>query len=131
MLQTQLLILLIFSTTVRSSFADQAISLNKGDAAPFSGVLMDQEKSNLIKNQLQERDLFEKIIASQTTSINLLRQNGEYSEKKVGLLLDQNDKLAERLQSAQGLNNWERLGLVVLGIAMTVGAGYAIKQVTK
>lgn len=92
---------------------------------------MDQEKSNLIKNQLQERDLFEKIIASQTTSINLLRQNGEYSEKKVGLLLDQNDKLAERLQSAQGLNNWERLGLVVLGIAMTVGAGYAIKQVTK
>lgn len=123
--------ILILSSFSPRAVADQAIQIKAGEPAKFDGILMDQEKSNKVKIGLDERDLFEQIVNSQTKSIQLLKDNNTYSENKVNLLLTQNDSLAERLQASQGLNNWERIGLVVLGIAMTCGAGLAIRSLSK
>jgi hypothetical protein len=126
-----LLLTLLFSLAYPPALADQAVPLDKDQKAPFAGVLMDPEKANSVKVGLQERDLFEEITKSQAHSIDLLKSNNALNEDKVNKLLEQNDKLSESLRSAQSLNNWERIGLVVLGVVMTAAAGYAIKQVAK
>jgi hypothetical protein len=123
--------LLISLILAPRSSADQAVGIDKGQPAPFSGVLMDQEKANAVKIGLQERDLYKQIVDSQSRSLDLLKQNNTYAENKVNLLLEQNDKLAERLQSAQSLNNWERVGLVILGMAFVLGGAYAVKGISK
>lgn len=114
-----------------TALADTSVALDKDQKAPFAGILMDQEKANSVKIGLLERDLYKELSESQNRSIGLLKQNMTYSEDKVNKLLEQNDKLSERLQSAQGMNTWERIGFFVLGIAATVGAGLAIRSISR
>lgn len=127
----KIIALLVLLAFIPRAVADQATALEKGQPAPYAGVLLDTEKANKTKIGLQERDLFEQIVNSQTKSIELLKQNNTYAENKVNLLLTQNDKLAEQLQSSQSFNTFERIGLIVLGVALTVGAGYALKGISK
>lgn len=132
MVKKFLLIKLIYTLALfPRALADTATPVEKNQPAPYAGILMDQEKSNSVKIGLQERDLFEQIVTSQTKSIELLKQNNTYSENKVNILLEQNDKLSERLQNAQSLSTFEKVGLFVLGIAATVGAGLALKSISK
>ncbi len=122
-----LLSLLFYSPAL----ANTSVALDKDQKAPFAGVLMDPEMANSVKSGLLERDLYKEITESQAHSIDLLKQNSTYSEDKVTKLLAQNDKLSEQLQSAQSLNTWEKVGLVLLGVAVTVGAGVALRAASK
>ena len=127
-----LLIKLLFSLALYPcALANQSIPLKSGERAPVDGVLMDAEAANQVKTGLLERDLYKELSDSQTHSIDLLKQNMIYSEDKVNKLLDQNDKLSEQLKNSQSFTNLERIGLVLLGIVITVGAGVALKSVAK
>ncbi len=125
------LILLLSLALYSPALADTSVALDQNQKAPFAGVLMDPEAANKVKAGLLERDLYKEITESQTHSIDLLKQNVSYSEDKVNKLLEQNDKLSERLQSAQSTSTFEKVGLFVLGIAATIGAGLAIKSISK
>ena len=132
MFKKALLFKLLYSLALYPcALADQAVGLDKDQKAPFAGVLLDAEKANSVKVGLQELDLYKAITESQAKSIDLLKQNESYNQNKVNILLEQNDKLAESLRSSQSLNSWERIGLVLLGVAVTVGAGVAIRSATK
>lgn len=123
---------LIFSLSASNCYADtDVVELQPNQLAPFHGLLFTPEKANSIKAQLLDGDLYKQLSESQQHSIDILKQNMDLSEKKVSMLLDQNDKLSESLKSAQGMNNLERIGLVLLGVVMTVGAGVAIKKATQ
>ncbi len=126
--KTLIIISLIFSN---SCFADKAIEMKENDKAPFAGVLMDPEMANSVKSGLLERDLYKEITESQAHSIDLLKQNNTYEEEKVQKLLTQNDLLSERLQSAQSMSTFEKVGLFVLGVAVTIGAGIMVRNVSK
>lgn len=135
------LLSLISSTSAKASSAQyvanepvsvpDVLSLNKGDNAPFAGLLFSIEKSNAIKAQLVQLDLYKELSDSQQKSIDFLKANQELEEKKVNTLLEQNDKLSEQLKSTQSFNNWERIAIFTLGIIATVGAGFAIKAASK
>lgn len=124
---------MLISLTIlpRKSNADQLIPIKKGEVAAFDGALADVERLNTIKSGLQERDLYKQITESQQKSIDLLKQNDSYSETKVTMLLKQNDDLEKSLQSSQSMNSWEKIGLVTLGVLMTVGAGVAARNLLK
>lgn len=123
---------LIFSLIANNSYAaTDVVELQQNEMAPFHGLLFTPEKANAMKAHLLDGDLYKQLSDSQQHSIDLLKQNMDLSEKKVSMLLEQNDKLSETLKSAQGMNNLERIGLVVLGVVMTVGAGLAVRKVAQ
>ena len=101
---------------------------DKGFVLPQESWVFSPEKAKDVRNRLIDLDTYTKMNESLNKSLDLYKSNEELQQNKVNLLLEQNDKLAKRLGESQSLNNWERLGLFILGIAATVGAGFAIKK---
>ncbi len=85
-------------------------------------------KAKEVRDKLIDGETYQKLNESLNKSIELYKSNEQINNNKINLLIEQNDKLAKNLLASQSLNNWERFGLVLLGIAMTVGAGFAIKK---
>lgn len=128
-LKNLLTILLIF-LTIKSNkaFAEEAIVLNKGQSAPYTGLLLSEEKANEIYNDLNKYKLLNK---SLETSISLYKQNEEIYDKRINNLLQQNDKLVTNLQQARSTSNWEKVLWFGLGF-LSVGLGiYGVKTITK
>lgn len=101
---------------------------NKGHVLTQDSWVFSPDKAKDVRNRLIDGETNLKLNESLTRSIELYKSNDEIQQKKVNLLLEQNDVLAKRLNESQSLNNWEKFGLFVLGIAATVGAGIAIKK---
>lgn len=121
-------ILLISLIIVNSlgAYAEDVIYLDKGKAAPYDGYLFTPEKAKDTRLQLIEGDYNKDLVKSLTKTIDLYQSNEEISNKKVDLLLDQNDKLAVQLNSSRQVSNWEKVGYFLGGIIIT---GLAIKGV--
>lgn len=110
---------------------DGAVVVSKGDAAPFSGVLLSNEKANQLKVISIEHDEYKLLNDSLNRSINLYKSNEAVYDNKVNVLLQQNDKLAVDLYSARQTTMWEKLGFFVLGVAATTAAVYGVKKATQ
>lgn len=100
----------------------------KGHILPQESWVFSPEKAKSTRDKLIDLQTTEKINESLNKSLDLYKSNEQIQQNKINLLLEQNDKLALRLGESQSLNNWEKFGLFVLGIAATVGAGFAIKK---
>lgn len=128
MIKNLLTILLVFLISANNSKAEDAIVLNKGQAAPFSGVLLPENKANEVYNDLNKYKLLNESLEK---SISFYKQNEENYDKKINILLEQNDKLATNLQQARTTSNWEKVLWFGLGF-LSVGLGiYGVKTITK
>ena len=125
-----LLILILACNTCFAADPD-AVALNKNDPAPFSGVLLSNDKANQLKNTSIERDEYKLINDSLTRSVKLYRDNETIYDNKVNVLLQQNDKLAVSLYDARQTTMWEKFGYFFLGVAATTAAVYGVKKVTQ
>lgn len=111
--------------------ADQVRYLLKGETAPYTGFLFDEEKANNIKNAVVERDGYKLINESLERSIQLHKANQELYIQQRDIFRTQNDKLAIELEKERSTSTlshilWFSLGVLATGIAV-----YGAKQITK
>lgn len=114
-----------------SAIAQDSVPLNKGQAAPFEGVLFTTEKAQSIRKELIEKDQFklfnETLLSNEVIYKRIIKNDHEQKE----LILTQNEKLVKQAESAGKLTSIEKLLYVGLGIAGTslaiMGAGSLLK----
>lgn len=109
-------LILISLLITSSSFAEDAIYLEKDQKSPYSGVLMPESKVIELRNNTLENNTRKLQIDSLNTSVNLLEDIVSKKTEQVGILLDQNDKLSKTAFSERNLNNWEKAGWFVAGL---------------
>lgn len=122
-----IIILLLISTP---AFADNAIKVKAGDIVPMAydqGTLLDKSQADKIKDQLIERDEFQKENNSFKKSIELYEANKTLYRDENSLLLGSNVKCTEALNDSRKTNT-----MVILGyIAATVGILYIGTRLSK
>lgn len=110
-----------------STFAQDSVPLNKGQAAPFEGILFTTEKAQSIRKELIEKDQFKMFNEA-------LLQNEDYYKKiianknqQLDLTLNQNDRLVKQAEKAGSLTTLEKALWVGAGVLATslaiMGAG--------
>ena len=129
-MKTFLISLIILS---QISIADEGvIYLPKETPAPYTGFLFTQEKTKEVRIGLIDRDTYKTLNESLNKTIEMCKDNASIQEKKVNILLTQNDKLSQDLYSARQTSTWENtlwfFGGVVLTGLIFYGTSQAYKQ---
>lgn len=109
---------LLWTSSVLAEPYNTVLYLNAGNAAPFSGVLLNNDKAKIIYNQLLERDSYMKELSSLSVSVTTLEEINKEEQKKTKILLDQNDLLSIQLKDAQSLSTVKKVMWVGVGAAL-------------
>ena len=120
--------ILLLIIGIQMCLADTATELNKGDPAPYSGTLLDKEKSRKIREDLIEKDGLVKTNESLNKSLLLYRSNEDILNSQKDLLIKQNVELTKTLNDTRSTSNWEKAGYFVLGIVVTGAAVYGASK---
>jgi len=113
-------ILLIISSLISNlSFAEEAVLLSKGEAAPYSGALLPVDKLQELRKAYLEKD-------SLSRSIELYKSNELLYTKKVDVLSEQNDRLAKTAYEERNMSTLEKIGYFGLGAILTGLVAYGI-----
>ena len=125
------LILMVTLVSLINANADQAVDLNKGEPAPFNGVLLDKEKSNKIKNELIEKDALAEKNNSLNRSIDLYRKNESIMNEQNDLLLNKNLELTRTLNDARETSSTTKILYFLGGVILSGAAVYGASKLTK
>lgn len=123
------LILLTLLANVTMVRAEDAAYLEKDQKAPFTGILIKPETVQDLRKAVIERDSLSQEKASFERSLELYKKKDELQEKKLGILLEQNDKLALRLGEERSMGTWERIGLISVGLVAAGIAAYGLREI--
>jgi hypothetical protein len=119
---------MIASNTV---YAQDVTLLNKGEPAPYKGLLFTESKANEIRKELLELDTLKLMEKSYEKSIKYYKDNEELYKHKVDTLLVQNDKLSAAYIQIRERSDWENRLWFGLGMVLTGLAVYSAAQLKK
>lgn len=111
-----ILIILLISNI---GFADDVIHLNKDDKAPYNGYLFTEEKTRDTRIKLIDGDLAEVLNQSYAKENAYLRQNSDYKDSQIKLVMDRNDELAKTVAEQQSTSTITKVAYFVGGILVT------------
>lgn len=123
--------LLVFAFTIECAIADTAVNINKGEPAPYTGVLLDLEKAEKIRDELIDKDTLQKTNESLNKSILLYKSNEEILSNHKNLLLNQNMELTKTLNDTRETSGWVKAAYFVLGMAATGAAVHFATKLTR
>jgi hypothetical protein len=123
--------LIVASLISTNCYAQGSVAIQKGNPAPFTGVLFTKTKAIQIKNELIERDQFKIFNKVLLENSELQQEIINNQKKQVDILLKQNDNLVnivERTEARSKLARitWFGLGVVSAGLAV-YGASLLVK----
>ena len=124
--------MLIFSIAVllqtpNNSYCEDAVNINAGEKAPFTGVLLSKDKAESIRKELITKDELVLTNNSLKRSIELQDLNLKLRESQVETLLKQNDVLIRH----KTMNDYERVMWVAVGVLGTSLAVYGATRIVK
>lgn len=114
--------LLIFSTTVRAN--EDVVSIEKGKAAPFSGLLFTNKKANEIRREVLELDKTRIMLESRNERLEIFQSRLKLRDEEIELYRRQNERLIKQNNSNKSVGSVERMVWFGLGILATAGAVY-------
>lgn len=119
--------------------------MNKGEKAPFDGVLLDAAAAARVMVNQQEAEAkcqieVEKEVATAEAKLELdlanLRASNEALEKELEVRTELKDEHIEFLEKEVGRNakkanngKWWLIGGVAIGIALTIGGAFVIREI--
>lgn len=113
-------IILLVTLLGNLAYADtNAVILEKGDQAPYKGVLLTPEAAADQRTIGKQRDSYKLLDQSLETSLTAVTKERDDAKQEVHLLSVDNVNLTTNLKSVQHMSDLEKLGYVVLGIAIT------------
>ncbi len=110
---------------------DKVKSVEKGDAAPYKGLLFPVEMIPELRNTYLERNSYKLLNDSLQTSLTLSEDISKKNQDKVNILLDQNDKISKQLNETRTFSTLERITWFTLGIFATGLAFYGASKLAK
>lgn len=106
-------LILLLSLISNLAFADnQAILLNQGEKAPYTGDLLPIDTVKSLYNDSLEK-------SSLQQQLDLTNQNNTILTQEKTLLQNQNSDLVKAANSEKHISDWEKVGYFVLGVAIT------------
>ncbi len=119
--------LLIIST--RSSFAiPNAVSLSKGESAPFTGVLLSDSYSKEVYRELNEVNKYKLLTKSLQESVLVYEKNEIIYKQEITQLTDQNVNLAMAVQEAKTNSFWTKALWFSVGFVLSGATVYMIER---
>lgn len=126
-----LIIVSFFLFQTKAFGQGETFLIEKGQPAPFSGVLLPNKKGNEIRKQLIQGDGYRLINESLEKTITLYKENEQIQSKKLVLLVDQNNLLNNEVTALRKSNDLEKILWFSLGVLATGFALYGAKKATQ
>lgn len=126
MINKLVILLTLFSFV---AYAGDVTHIEKDTPAPYTGYLFTPEKTNEVKNVVVERDGLLKLNESLTKSLQLQSDIAELNQKKVNILLQQQEDLSKTLYDQRSMSNLERMLWVGAGILIVGVSIYGVSQI--
>lgn len=120
----------LFTSTVKAE-DNKVVLIEKGQSAPYSGLLFPKEDANKIRVELLELQTLRLLNESYEKSFDLMQKNNDLFAKKESLLLDQNEKLSLALVESRQNNSIQKIIWFSLGILVTGISVYGAKKITQ
>ena len=108
--------MLIYCYFITPCYSQDAITIQKGTQAPFTGILLPSDKAEDMKNAIIERDGLKKMNDSLKLSIDLQDDLINRKDNQIKVVLEQNDVLSKADKSTNTLEK----GLWFSGGALAV-----------
>lgn len=103
--------------------ANDVLFIEKGSAAPFSGVLFPEDKASELRRDLLESDKTKIYLESERQTSKNLVQLSQLKDSEIELYRKQNVRLQRLEDSSSKMNYiWFGLGILATGVAV-YGAG--------
>ena len=124
-------IVLVFAFTVQSAFAEDIVHVKKGDAAPYDGYLLDQEKANKVRDQALDNEGLVKTNESLNKSIILYKSNQDLLTQENDILLKKDIELTKTLNDTRTTSDWVKVGYFVLGVVVVSAGVYGASHLSR
>lgn len=122
----------ISSVFINTAFAEEeALHLQKGTPAPYSGVLLSVEKATEVRQNLIELKTLRAINDSYVKSVQLYEESIQLNNQKNKLLLDRNEKLTEELGQIRSSSDFQKILWFSLGVLASGFAVYGAKKIAQ
>jgi hypothetical protein len=126
----RLLNILLITSFSLSSLAGEITLLEKGQKAPFTGILFDTQAARDQKKKLLDLDYYQDLSASQERQITLYKDLNILSEERLMNIKKDRDRLSQELVKERDKSAFNKtLWFLAGGLAATIVAFGAAKAV--
>jgi hypothetical protein len=119
--------LILLIVIANNALAQDAQVLLKGTQAPYTGLLIPEDKAVVLYNDVRKYKLLSE---SYEKTVEIYKLNESLLNDKSKLLMDRNASLEEGMRKATTISTIEKIGWFALGFLSVLAGSYAAKTIS-